>query len=154
MASVGNFNARYLEPVNGYIQIQKADYLLSFTTNGALTAINKTDICSVGRYTFEPAKATPDYVLVASRIVNSIKYYRVIKSADTASDHHPITCSLQISTYAFPSQARQPTTISWQKTSVEMLINYQLEHVNLLKPDMYSIVQIKPNLTWIYLTLK
>ena len=60
---VGDFNAWYLEPVNGYTQIQKADYLLSFITNNAIIAINKTDICSGGRYTFEPTKATLDMSL-------------------------------------------------------------------------------------------
>ena len=62
---VGNFNVRYIEPVNGYTQIQKADYLLSFITNNALIAINKIDICSGAWYTFKPTKATLDYVLVA-----------------------------------------------------------------------------------------
>ena len=73
VAFVGDFNAWYLEPVHGYTQIQKTDYLLSCSTNNVLIAINKTDICSRAQYTFEPTKATPDYVLVAPRTVNSIK---------------------------------------------------------------------------------
>ena len=100
--------------------MRKADYLLSFITNNALTAIDKTDVRSGARDTFEPTKATLDYVFVALQTVNTIKYCRVIDSADTAiaSDHQPITCSLQISTYEFRSQATQPTNLSLQKASI------------------------------------
>ena len=50
VAFVGDLNARYLECVNGYTQIRKADYFVSFITHNTLNAIDKTFVLVSGTH--------------------------------------------------------------------------------------------------------
>ena len=129
----GDMNARYNEISNGYIQKQKSNILTSFINENQLTAVNKSNLCSGPKYTFEPCKSTLDYIIVNESCCNLVKRCSVLDNSDCsiASDHLPILTSFTFSgtQFSVPKTSITKPSPAWHKATSDQLNTY-LSHVD------------------------